>query len=324
MKKIIKFLFEIEKNPRKGMLPIEWAIMGYLLLTTLLILFAYTKLHEPEALLLGRFRLVMMTLALWAVYRLVPCRFTLFWRIVPQMLALPWWYTDTYALNIIFPNLDHWFAGAEQRIFGCQPALTFAEDWSHPVVSELMHMGYSSYYPLIVGTTLFFFFWRNKEFERGTFIITVSFFIYYAIYIFLPVTGPQYYYLAAGLDNIASGVFPDIGNYFATHRDGLPIPGYSEGFFYQCVANAHKAGECPTAAFPSSHVGITAILLLLAWRVRSRLLFWGIMPFFLLICLATVYIQAHYAIDVAGGWISAVVIYAILHFLWGKICPRQK
>ena len=95
-------------------------------------------------------------------------------------------------------------------------------------------------------------------------------------------------------------------------------PGWSDGFFYHMVESAHEAGERPTAAFPSSHVGVTTILMFLAWRARCKPLFWGMMPFYVLMCLATVYIQAHYAIDVIGGWVSAIILYVILHFFAKK------
>lgn len=303
---------------------VEWVVMGYLLLTVLVILFTFTKAMNPEAMLWGRFRIVMLTLAVWLVYRLIPCRFTLLCRIIVQMFLLSWWYPDTYELNRLFPNLDHHFAAYEQWLCGCQPALLFSQAISHPVFSELMHLGYASYFPLIALVSLFYFFFRYKEFDRAVFIILTSFFIYYVIFIFLPVTGPQYYYLAAGLDNIAQGIFPNVHDYFATHDQPLPMPGYSDGYFYQCVASAHATGERPTAAFPSSHVGITTILMILAWRSRSRPLFWGITPLYILMCLATVYIQAHYVVDVIGGWVSAVVIYAVLQFLYGKICAIKK
>ena len=322
--KIIKHLFEIERKPKKGLLAVEWVVMGYLLLTVLVILFTFTKAMNPEAMLWGRFRIVMLTLAVWLVYRLIPCRFTLLCRIIVQMFLLSWWYPDTYELNRLFPNLDHHFAAYEQWLCGCQPALLFSQAISHPVFSELMHLGYASYFPLIALVSLFYFFFRYKEFDRAVFIILTSFFIYYVIFIFLPVTGPQYYYLAAGLDNIAQGIFPNVHDYFATHDQPLPMPGYSDGYFYQCVASAHATGERPTAAFPSSHVGITTILMILAWRSRSRPVFWGITPLYILMCLATVYIQAHYVVDVIGGWVSAVVIYAVLQFLYGKICAIKK
>ena len=314
--KSFKYLFEIEKKPRKGLLAVEWVIMGYLVLTLLLMLFTYTKIQNPESMLWGRVRIVATTAAMWGVYRLIPCRFTHFCRIGVQMALLPWWYPDTYELNRVFLNLDHLFAGYEQWLFGCQPALLFSQAFSHPVFSELMHLGYASYFPLIALVTLFYFFCRYQEFDRTAFIILTSFFVYYVIFIFLPVTGPQYYYLAAGLEQIAQGVFPDVGNYFASHQEALTTPGYSDGFFYQCVVSAHEAGERPTAAFPSSHVGITSILMVLAWRSRSKRLFFFMLPFFMLMCFATVYIQAHYAIDVIGGWISAILIYFGLSMLW--------
>ena len=45
---------------------------------------------------------------------------------------------------------------------------------------------------------------------------------------------------------------------------------------------------------------------------------------FVLMCFATVYIQAHYAIDVIGGWVSGALIYIVLHFLYGKIWSVRK
>ena len=322
--KNIKLLFEIERKPRKGLLAVEWVIMGYLLLTTLMVLFTYTKMVNPAPMLWGRFHIVMLTLAMWLVYRLIPCRFTHICRIAAQLFLLTWWYADTYELNRIFLNHDHLFAGYDQSMFGFQPALLFSQTISHPVFSELMHLGYSAYFPMIALVTLFTFFFRYKEFDRTAFIILVAFFIYYVIFVFLPVTGPQYYYQAVGLDSIAAGVFPDVGYYFTTHQECLTMPGWSDGFFYHMVENAHNAGERPTAAFPSSHVGIATILMFLAWHLRNRYLFWGMLPIYALLCMATVYIQAHYAVDVIGGWVSAAIIYVVLHFLWGKICAIKK
>lgn len=314
--KSLRYLFEIEKKPKKGLLTVEWVILGYLALTLLIMFFTYTKVVNPESMLWGRIRIVAMTIAMWAVYRMLPCRFTHLCRIIAQMALLSWWYPDTYEFNRMFPNLDHLFAGYEQQLFNCQPALLFSKNFTNPVLSELMHLGYASYYPLIALVTLFYFFYRYKEFSRTAFIILTAFFVYYVIFIALPVTGPQYYYLAAGMDNIANGVFPNMHDFFATHSESLPIPGYRDGFFYQCVVAAHDAGERPTAAFPSSHVGICTILLFLAWRTKNKKLFYGILPFFVLMCFATVYIQAHYAVDVIGGWVSAAIIYMVLCYAW--------
>ena len=315
----IKTLFQIERNPKKGLLAAEWVMMGYLLVTLLIMFFTYTKLHNPESMLFGRIRIVAITFALCLVYRMIPCRLTRFCRVAAQLALLSWWYPDTYEFNRMFPNLDHLFATWEQQLFGCQPALLFASAFSHPVFSELMDMGYAVYYPMIAVVIVYYFFWRYEEFGRTTFVILASFFTYYIIYIALPVAGPQYYYNAVGIDEIARGVFPNVHDWFATHQEALPSPGYSDGFFYQMVADAHNAGERPTAAFPSSHVGVSTILLLLLWKSGSRRLLLWLAPFYVLLCLSTVYIYAHYAIDVFGGWISAVMFFFAFYWLYSYV-----
>ena len=317
--KWIKFLIAIDKKPRRGLLAAEWFILGYLVLTLLLILFMWTKLANPAPLLWGRFHAAALMAALWVVYRLVPCRLTLLGRVLLQLAMLSWWYPDTFDLNRILPNQDHFFAAMEQQLFGCQPALLFSQRVASPVFSELMYMGYSSYYPLIAITTFYYFIRRNDEFERTAFVILAAFFAFYAIYVLLPVTGPQYYYLAAGLDNIAAGNFPAAGDYFITHDQSMHMTGYENGLFYQFMAKAHATGERPTAAFPSSHVGITLILLLLALRARSRRLSWVVGVMLLLMCMATVYIRAHYAIDVIAGLVTGTVFYLALQFAYSKL-----
>lgn len=312
----IKYIFAIEKKPRKGLMAAEWVMMGYLVLTSLLILFTWTKLPDPEPLLWGRFRTCVTTVALWGVYRMVPCRFTMLCRVVLQLALLSWWYPDTFDLNRIFPNLDPWFATLEQRLFGCQPALLFSQQWTSAVFSELMYMGYSSYYLLIAIVTLYYFFKRYQEFDRAVFIILGSFFVFYVVFVALPVTGPQFYYLAAGLDNISQDVFPDVGDYFLTHDEMMTMPGYEDGLFYRFMIFAHAAGERPTAAFPSSHVGVTLVLLLLAFHSRSWRLTLFVLPFFLLMCLATVYIRAHYAIDVLAGVVTGLILYFALKLFY--------
>ena len=319
----LRYLFEIEKKPRKGLLAAEWVIMGYMVLTLLFMLFTWTKLSNPEPMLWGRFHFVAMTVALWGVYRIAPCRFTLFCRVGLQLALLSWWYPDTFDLNRILPNFDPAFASLEQSLFGCQPALLFSQQWSHPVFSELMYLGYSSYFLLIAIVTLYYFFQRYQKFKRTSFVILSSFFVYYVIFVLLPVTGPQYYYMAAGLDNIAQGVFPPVGDYFLTHDEMMEMPGWKDGFFYQFMEHAHAAGERPTAAFPSSHVGVTFILLLLAWRSRSWRLTLLVLPFFLLMCLATVYIRAHYAIDVIAGIVSGFLFYIILQAIYSRVESRK-
>ncbi len=288
----IGWLFRLDKNPHKGLLSVEWVAMGYLLLTTVLVLLLYTKMENPTALLMGRARVVAMTAALWLVYRLVPCPLTRFARIGAQILLLAWWYPDTYELNRTFQNLDHIFAQIEQSWFGCQPALLFCQKVTSPIVSELFDFGYGAYYPMIALVMLYYFFWRYHEFERAAFILLASFFLFYVIFVFVPVVGPTFYYKAVGLKKIAAAVFPPMHDYF--NYEG-----------------AKEAGERPTAAFPSSHVGVSTVLMWLLWHARNRGLLFTLLPVYVLLCCATVYIQAHYLIDAIFGFIAGTLFFFV-------------
>nr|WP_315346511.1 phosphatase PAP2 family protein [Hoylesella enoeca] len=312
MFRFFKELLTIDRSPRRGLLALEWAMLIYMLFTFVVIFFTYTKLHNPDAMIWGRVRIAAMTAMLWGAYRLLPCRLTLIARVAAQLALLTWWYPDTYELNRILPNQDHLFAAWEQQIFGFQPAYEFCKAVPSRVFSELMAMSYASYYPLIALTAGYYAVRRYDEFERASFVIMGSFFLYYVIFVLIPVTGPQYYYGAIGLDRVAHGIFPNVHDYFNTHQARLSCPGYSDGFFYHLVESAHQAGERPTAAFPSSHVGITLILLLLAWHSRSKGLFFTVLPLFILMCFATVYIRAHYVIDVVAGLITGTAFYFAL------------
>lgn len=297
---------------KKGLLAVEWIAMGYLLLTLMMMAVLWDKLVSPEQMIKGRITFVLVTLTAWGVYWLKPCRLTMFLRIAVQMVFLSWWYPDTYELNRALPNLDHVFASCEQAIFGCQPALLFSQKVPWGWFSELMCMGYVSYFPLMSILLIYYFFCRYEEFLKAAFVLLGAFFIFYIIFILLPVTGPQFYYLAVGPEQIAAGVFPNLGDWFLTHSERMAAPGWTDGFFYHILEMTHDAGERPTAAFPSSHVGITTVVMLLARRTGSCKLVLGMLPFYILMCLSTVYILAHYAIDALTGLITGVILYFAL------------
>ena len=311
-------IFLKEKKPERGLLAAEWFTIAYVVFTLLMMAFMWNKLQNPEQMLLGRGCYILVTLLMWGVYRMMPCRLTLLLRIVAQMSFLGWWYPDTYELNRLLPNLDHLFASMEQGLFGCQPSLLFSQVVPYAWFSELMCLGYVSYFPLIALVSLYYFVARYQEFKMATFVILVSFFIYYFIFVLLPVTGPHFYYLAVGTEKIAAGIFPNLGDWFMTHSERMAAPGWSDGFWYHILDLAHDAGERPTAAFPSSHVGITTVLMMLALRTRCRWLVFTILPFYILMCLATVYIYAHYVIDALAGLITGLALYYILCFLYKR------
>lgn len=312
--KLSSYITPEPANKRKlWLFPVEIGMLIYAVFTIFLIIFTYTSQPNPDDLIWWRVRTVALTFALWIVYRLWPCRLMILARIALLLLTLSWWYPDTYLLNCRLPNLDHVFAQWDQDIFGFQPALLWSQKFSSAVVSELMTMGYSLYFLMFVSLVFITFFKRYEDFQRVSFVIISSFFVYYVIFDLVPVAGPQYYYLAVGVDNIAAGHFPVLEpHYFASHLECLPIPGWKDGFFHNLVQMSHDAGERPTAAFPSSHAGVATITMLMAIRQREwKYLIVFAVPYAFLV-MGTVYIQAHYAVDAIAGVITAFACFFAL------------
>jgi membrane-associated phospholipid phosphatase len=299
------------------MLGVEKVTLLYTLLTALAIVLLWPRMTAPLPLLEGRAFVVAGIAVTMGVYAAVPCRATLLLRYLYPLFLLAYWYPDTYEFCQLFPNRDYLFAGIDQWIFGYQPSLHFSAALPQKVWSELFNMGYFAYYPMILVTVLVPLFTGSGRFGRTAFVVLTSFFLYYAIYLVLPVAGPQYYFKAIGTAVADSGVFPHIGDYFRTHTDMLPAPG-PEGFFRSLVESAQESGERPTAAFPSSHVGMSTVLMLLLRR-EQRTVMWVLLPFYLLLCGATVYIEAHYFIDVVGGLLTAVAFYHLTLRLYPRM-----
>lgn len=307
-------------NRHSRPLAVEAATLVYTLFTSLLILLLHGRMTEPWHLLGERGLIVAGMVLIYLVYRSHPGRYTLFLRYLFPLTLLGYWYPDTYEFCQLFPNLDHVFASADAALFGCQPSVSFSAHMPEKVWSELFHMGYFSYYPLIALTVLAPLFTRRELFAPTAFTVLTAFLLYYTIYLFLPVAGPQYYFHAVGSDLILSGHFPHLGDYFRYHTELASSPG-ADGLFRTLVEATQASGERPTAAFPSSHVGMSTVMLVLLWRNRHSL-FWCALPFYVLLCCATVYIQAHYLVDVFAGLVTAVMFLALCDWLWHALQER--
>jgi len=168
---------------------------------------------------------------------------------------------------------------------------------------------------------MYFYLKNNNTFEPFFFTVLFSFFCYYLIYILFPTAGPQYYYQAIGLDQVQSGIFPNIGLYFDKHQSLFTMSNNS-GFFSQLVQSTQQVGERPTAAFPSSHVGISTTIILLIIKNRQYFLLAFLFPLYVALVTSTVYIQAHYVIDVFAGFTTAF-LFVFLGSLAYKVFTRR-
>lgn len=228
---------------------------------------------------------------------------------------LSFFYPDTFDINRTLINQDHIFATLEQQLFGCQPALLFSKIYPEVWIREVLNFGYWAYFPLIICTSLYLFFKEKRHFENFFFVIICSFYIFYTWYSLFPVVGPQYYFPAIGYDNVKAGIFPELGKYFNEHNHLLKAI-HSDGLFSNMVIKTQSVGERPTAAFPSSHVGISTIILFMLLRFRKFGAVIIIAPIYIALVLATVYIEAHYAVDIIVGFIVAVILYFVANRLY--------
>lgn len=212
---------------------------------------------------------------------------------------LGFFYSETAVLNtVFFPKLDSLFIQLDQSIFGFQPSIEFSKVFNSLFFMELMCFSYISYYFIFLGTLLILKKHARASVDKAAFIILFSFLLYYIFFIFVPVAGPQFAF--SGKDSyLASG-----------------------GIFRSLLTIIHQIGEGPTAAFPSSHVGIAVLCLMLIFP-HSKTWFYALIPLILMLCISTVYIKAHYFVDVIGGLLSAPILFVIGQKIWTIIYQEK-
>jgi membrane-associated phospholipid phosphatase len=271
----------------KSLFPVEKLSIIYAVLTAIFIIIFGAKENHASLMILYRILFIALIFSLRFLYKHKTTNAVWFVRNALPLAFIAYWYPETYFMNEnIFGNLDKCFINADQYLFGCQPSLEFSKYYPQTWINELMNFGYISYYFIIMAAVFIALAKSKKCMEHTVFIILCSFFIYYITFIILPVMGPQFYFEAP--ENIIS----------------------NEGFFRNTLVELQAIGEKPTGAFPSSHVGICLVCMYFIFKY-SRKIFYILLPVaFILIC-STVYLKAHYLIDVIGGFTTAPVYFLI-------------
>ena len=272
---------------KQRFLPADLITIAYVILTSILIVVFYNRLVDQfshliihVAILLGIFLISGLSLKK-TLFKFI--------RYFYPLLLIGFFYSETdYLNNIFIEDLDPFFENLDFIIFGNQPSLTFSTRFPQQWLSELMYMGYFSYYFMIFGVPLAIYFYKPEKTEQTLFITICAFLIYYIIFIFVPAAGPQFYF------------------------DAVQSKAPDAIFFDKAVGFAQRMGEGETGAFPSSHVGMALVFLYIAFK-NVKWLFYLMIPFVLFLCMATVYIKAHYLVDIIGGIVSAPL------FVWISI-----
>jgi membrane-associated phospholipid phosphatase len=174
----------------------------------------------------------------------------------------------------------------EAQLFGGQPSLEWIRSFPSPAWSTLMHGAYLSYYLILAAAPLGLWATGRRGETRRTILLTMTtLYVCYAAFLAFPVAGPRYLFPAP--ENAAAAV-P------AAVLTRLLLEGASAW----------------GTAFPSSHVAAALVAAACAWRAL-RPLGAALVPAALLMSLATVYGQFHYAVDaLAGAALAAAVLFA--------------
>jgi len=199
-------------------------------------------------------------------------------------------FADLYARIPTYKNLaylDPLLERAEFLIFGSQPSLAFYHAFSHPLFSEFMHFSYFFYYLLIpiLGFTLYLK-GRKREFDCFLFKAALTMYSCYLFFIAFPCSGPKYYFPEA------------ISNEFQ---------GY---IFVWAMEFIFRYGEIANGAFPSSHVALATVILLCSFQYE-KWVFVFFLPMIISLYMSTVYIQAHYLIDIPAGIVVGIFFFMI-------------
>jgi membrane-associated phospholipid phosphatase len=194
---------------------------------------------------------------------------------------------------------DEWLLRFDGWFVGMQPAVWLARV-ARPALTDFMQMAYLSYFFFL--TILAIALYRvgvetvlNSQPVRFSFwaVMTSSMVAYaigYVVSILFPVESP-YYSLAA-----------------------LHLPPLHGGPFTWLSDLIEHFGRVHGGAFPSEHVAGSFVALLGAWLYR-RWMFWSFLPFFVCMCVSTVYVRNHYVADVIGGLIAGAAGFWIGHRL---------
>ena len=279
---INEFRAEKEMSSR-GPLAVDYLTLAYLAATGLVALTSLSGMGLGIALV----HVVVMGLIWWAAALPLPAhRLALFFRLFYPVALTPLLYLELAPLNQVHVTgyFDATMMEWEQSLFGTQLAMDFGEWYNRLWFSEVLHLGYFSYYFIVPGAAATAFLLKGpRALERASFTIALAFFVCYVCFSVFPVAGPRY-------------DFPKL------------VGDAANGKMFWLVHSILESGSSKGTAFPSSHVAAT----LAAWFAtgrESKRVFWIMAPFAVSLTLATVYGRFHYGIDATAGLVVAISAY---------------
>jgi len=298
--------------------PFEWVALGYLAVSSALIVIFAANVAHPLRLLSVRMLVALLIVALcraeanvWTASSTSPIESFIPTRDGSRTLTQRFWHFSRHwyphlfflfcfeelgaLVHLVSPRwqdakliaFDHW-------LMGVHPAI-WLDQFVTPGRNEFMQFAYLTYfvYLLVLGGILYY-----REDWRGYWSVmtysAVGYAIGYLIAIFFPIESPWFAMAGSWHGELHAGPFTAVINFIEHY------------------------GRVRGAAFPSEHVAGSFAALWGAWRHR-RWLFWVMLPLVLCMCVSTVWGRYHYVADIFGGMVTGT-----LGFVIGKWLMRQK
>jgi membrane-associated phospholipid phosphatase len=191
------------------------------------------------------------------------------------------------------PANDAVIQGWERALFGGQPSYDLIRRYPSVFLSGLLHLAYFSYYPTIILPPPILA--ARGDWDGARRVIGASITAYilcFVVFTLFPVAGP---------------------NWMFDHPTGPVRDVWSARLVYSLLEGGSSVGT----AFPSSHVAATFATVIAAWRAWPPLGRVTVVPF-LLLTIAVVYCQMHYAVDAMAGLAFGAVAGIGTQWLWWR------
>lgn len=196
--------------------------------------------------------------------------------------------------NINPRDIDYILIRLDYFIFNTYPGLII-ERIENPLLTEILHLAYTSYYFLPIALGVILKIKGNREgFDRVLFLILLCFYLSYIGYILFPALGPRY----------------TMNHLYSEELKGV--------FLFEHIQRIlnHLEGV-KRDAFPSGHTAIALTVLVLAYRYHKGF-FYVTLPVVLLLVFSTVYCRYHYVVDVIGGILLTALTFIIGDRIYDK------
>ncbi len=194
-------------------------------------------------------------------------------------------------------------------LFGIEPTI-WAQRFHSAWATDLFSISYALYFaePLFIMFLLSTWGMR-REFRHMALALTLTFIMGFLGYVFLPASPPRY---------------------FIEHLFDSPAR-LSGIFLFERLQGAwDNLSVISGGAFPSLHVGLSAVALIYAYHYRNmnrtfRLIWYAYIPLVLSLWFSTIYLRHHWVIDIFAGWAVALTGYfgaAAFMRVWGRLRSR--